>query len=92
MNCCWWIIILWLLGNGNSFCGNTCQTNGNTCGNVCNNTCNNNWGNTCGNSCVEPRRSPRNVCDLDCDDKADTFNNNRFSMYNTENNDCGCRN
>lgn len=90
MNCCFIIILLLLLGNCN--CGSG-RNNG------CNNSCNDDYANSRRNSCDDDcDNSRRNSCDDNCDNNyatnrsSDSYGNNRYSMYNMNNDDCDCHN
>ena len=94
MNCCSIIILLLLLGN----CNSSCKSNyieprrnaRNECKNVCNNDCSDSV-----NDCTRTQTViTRTECDTNtCNNMAaDTYVGNRYSMYNMDNDDCGCRN
>lgn len=95
MNCCFIIILLLLFGN----CG--CNQN-----NDCSNGCNNFGRNSRNNDCVENTNNctrtqtviTRTECECDSNSNSyqanmtsDSYANNRYSMYNMDNDDCGCR-
>lgn len=99
MNCCWIIILLLLLGN--SDCG-SCQNR--RCDDDCDNSCRDSrrdmrrdeCDNDCDKNCT---RTQTVITRTECDTNSrttnmtsDSFGSNRYSMYNMENDDCGCRN
>ena len=88
MNCCFIIILLLLLGHGNSSCGSNCieprRRAKNTRDTGCDHDC------TRTQTVITRTECDMNSCPVNM--TSDTFVNNRYSMYNTDNNDCGCRN
>ncbi len=96
MNCCWLIILLVLCGNcgsnWNNGWRNSCD---NDCGNSRKNSCDDDCGNSRRNSCDDDcGNSRRNSYDSDCGKNmsSDSYANNRYSMYNMNNDDCDCHN
>lgn len=99
MNCCFIIILLLLLGNCN--CGSGWNNIGsNSCSNDCRDSRRDSRrderDSDCDNNCT---RTQTVITRTECDTNSrtsnmasDSYANNRYSMYNMDNDDCGCRN
>lgn len=94
MNCCIIIILLLLCGkcgSGNtSSCGDSCiqprRRPSNGCGMGCDDDC--------GDSVSNCTRTEfdKDSCSCNMNMATDNFGQNRYSMYNMKDDDCGCRN
>ena len=93
MNCCCLIILLLLLGNCNSSCGSSCieprRRSGKSCRNICDNDCDKSASN-CKRTQTVIRRTECDTNSCGSNMTSDSYGNNRYSMYNMDNDDCGC--
>lgn len=95
MNCCSIIILLLLLGNGNNSCGSSCIEPRKRTENVRRNVCDRDCDDSVSNCTRTQTVITRTECDTNsCQSNmtSDSFGNSRYSMYNMDKDDCGCRN
>lgn len=95
MNCCVIIILLLLCGKGNTSCGCSCIEPRRNCRNVCRDVCDKGCDDMVSNCTRTQTVITRTECDTNsCQSNmaSDSFGNSRYSMYNMDKDDCGCRN